>query len=209
MNEWNIQSRAHVCQACGRHFTDKQRYRTVLCDQRHEVQRMDLCETCWQEAHADGANSRPGFISQWQGVYEQPPPPAPEPIKKENAEGLLRRIIERNEPRYAAAAYILAAMLERKRLLKVKEQLQRDGRRVFVYEHPKTGDIFTVTDPDLHLNQPEQVQQIQREVAELLEHGFPDERPAQSAAVEGPVAGAPAGEATDVTPAPAPEAVST
>jgi hypothetical protein len=88
----------------------------------------------------------------------------------------LRRIIERNEPRYAAAAYILAAMLERKRLLKVKEQFHRDGLRIFVYEHPKTAEIFTITDPDLHLNQPEQVQQIQREVADLLEHGFPEDR---------------------------------
>ena len=178
MNEWNIQSRAHVCQACGRHFADKQAYHTVLQDYRHEVQRLDLCEPCWREGHAEAASSRQGFISQWQGVYQQPPPPAPEAIKKENAEGLLRRIIERNEPRYAPAAYILAAMLERKRLLKVKEQFYRDGQRVFVYEHQKTTDIFTITDPDLHLNQPEQVQQIQREVADLLEHGFPEERAA-------------------------------
>ncbi len=191
MNEWNIQSRAHACQACGRHFADKQVYHTVLVDLKREVQRQDLCEPCWREGHADGASSRQGFISQWQGVYEQPPPPAPEAIKKENAEGLLRRIIERNEPRYGAAAYILAAMLERKRLLKVKEQLHRDGQRVFVYEHPKTGDVFTITDPDLHLNQPEQVQQIQREVADLLEHGFPEERTAASpeGAEPGPAAG--------------------
>ncbi len=182
MNEWNIQSRAHACQACGRHFVDKQHYHTVLQDHRREVQRMDLCEACWREGHADGASSRQGFISMWQGVYEQPPAAAPEAIKKESAEGLLRRIIERNEPRYAAAAYILAAMLERKRLLKVKEQFRRDGQRIFVYEHPKTAEIFTITDPDLHLNQPEQVQQIQREVADLLEHGFPEDRVAAAAA---------------------------
>jgi len=30
-------------------------------------------------------------------------------------------------------------MLERKRLLRVKEQLKRDGKRVFVYEQPKTA----------------------------------------------------------------------
>jgi len=38
-------------------------------------------------------------------------------------------------------AYILAVMLEaQKRILKVKEQLIREGQRVFVYEQPKTGD---------------------------------------------------------------------
>jgi hypothetical protein len=60
-------------------------------------------------------------------------------------------------------------MLERKRLLKVKEQLVRDGQRVFIYEQPKTGDIFTITDPDLHLNQ---LQQVQHDVGHLLEHGL-------------------------------------
>ncbi len=173
---------------------------------------MDLCEPCWREGHADGASSRQGFISMWQGVYEQPPAAAPEAIKKESAEGLLRRIIERNEPRYAAAAYILAAMLERKRLLKVKEQFRRDGQRVFVYEHPKTAEIFTITDPDLHLNQPDQVQQIQREVADLLEHGFPEDRVAAAAAgvATGLEAAAAAASAEEDSPAvePAAEPVS-
>ena len=68
-----------------------------------------------------------------------------------------------------AAGYILAVMLERKRLLKVKEQLVRDGKRVFVYEHPKTGDLFTIVDPDLQLNQ---LEEVQRDVAALLEHGL-------------------------------------
>jgi hypothetical protein len=80
--------------------------------------------------------------------------------KKETAETLLRKLIEQNDPAHAPAAYILAVMLERKRLLKVKEQIKRDGQRIFVYEHPKTGDIFTIADPDLHLDQLEQVQRM-------------------------------------------------
>jgi hypothetical protein len=60
-------------------------------------------------------------------------------------------------------------MLERKRLLKVKEQLVRDGQRVFVYEQPHTGDVFTIIDPNLQLNQ---LEAVQRDVALLLEHGF-------------------------------------
>jgi hypothetical protein len=81
----------------------------------------------------------------------------------------LRKLIEQNDPRYAPAAYILAVMLERKRILKVKEQITRDGQRVFVYEQPKTGDIFTIADPDLHLNQ---LEAVQRDVAMLLEQGL-------------------------------------
>ena len=44
MNEWNIQSRAHACQACEKHFSDKQPYHTILVDLKHEVQRRDLCD---------------------------------------------------------------------------------------------------------------------------------------------------------------------
>ena len=78
--------------------------------------------------------------------------------------------MEVKDPRYSAACYILAVMLERKRILKVKEQLKRDGKRVFVYEHPKSGDFFTITDPDLQLDQ---LEQVQTDVADVLEHGIP------------------------------------
>ena len=177
MNEWHIQSRAHACQACGKLFADKQAYHTVLADAKHEIQRLDLCEHCWK-GEADGARDRKGFISHWQGIYEAPPAAPPEAIRKENAESLLRKLIELNDPRHEAASFILAVMLERKRILKVKEQLQREGGRVFVYEQPKTGDLFTIPDPNLQLNQ---LEAVQRHVAELLEHGLnpaPSEAPA-------------------------------
>jgi len=80
----------------------------------------------------------------------------------------LRKLIGQNDPRHAAAGYILAVMLERKRILKVKEQIVRDGQRVFIYEQPKTGDIFTIADPNLRLDQ---LEEVQRDVAMLLEQG--------------------------------------
>jgi hypothetical protein len=168
MNEWNIQSRAHACQACGRSFSDKQHYHTALFDVKSEIQRLDLCEPCWK-GEGDGARDRKGFVSHWQGVYEAPPSAPPEAIQKENAESLLRKLIELDDARYAAARFILAVMLERKRILKVKEQVQREGGRVFLYEQSKTGDLFTIPDPNLQLNQ---LEAVQREVAQLLEHGL-------------------------------------
>jgi hypothetical protein len=185
MNEWNIQSRAHACQACAKPFADQQPYHTLLLDLKHEIQRRDLCEPCWKQEHGDGAADRKGFISHWQGVYEAPPAP-PEPIQKENAESLLRKIMESNDAKYAAASYILAVMLERKRLLKVKEQFTRDGQRIFVYEQPKTGDLFTIPDPNLQLNQ---LEAVQRDVAALLERGL-NPPPSPVAAEPGAVAGA-------------------
>ena len=167
MNEWNIQSRAHVCEACGQSFADKQSYRTVLFEEGKELRRSDICEPCAQKI-AD-PRSRAGFISQWQGIYEAPPAQPVDPIQKDTAETILRKVTEQNDPRYAPAAFILAVMLERKRALKVKEQLVRDGQRIFIYEQPKTGDVFTIADPNLRLDQ---LEEVQRDVAQLLEHGL-------------------------------------
>lgn len=172
MNEWNIQGRAHACEACGQPFADKQPYHTLLFDEQPDLRRSDVCEPCWQSA--EGARDRKGFISHWMGVYEAPPPPV-DAIQKETAETLLRKLIELNDPRHIPAGYILAVMLERKRVLKVKEQVVRDGKRTFIYEQPKTGDVFTITDPALHLHQ---LEEVQRDVAALLEHGLNPPPPA-------------------------------
>src|SRR5437899_740740 len=102
MNEWNIQSRAHACQGCGQTFSDQQPYRTLLFDLKHEIQRVDLCEPCWKSEQGESAGDRKGFISHWQGVYQTAPPAPPEPIQKENAESLLRKIVESNDRQHAS-----------------------------------------------------------------------------------------------------------
>ena len=168
MNDWNIQSRAHACEACGKPFADREVYHTLLSEERTELRRSDICSGCWQQQFSEGARERKGFISYWQGVYEAPPPPT-DAIQKETAETLLRKLVEQNDPRYVPAGYILAVMLERKRVLKVKEQVLRNGKRTFIYEQPKTGDVFTITDPGLRLDQ---LEEVQRDVAALLEHGL-------------------------------------
>ena len=168
MTEWNIQARAHACSACGKAFADKEAYHTLLFDEKADFRRSDICQACWQKQYSEGARDRKGFISYWQGVYLAPTPHV-DAIQRENAESLLRKLIELNDPRYIPAGYILAVMLERKRLLKIKEQITREGRRVFIYEQVGTGDVFTIIDPDLQLNQ---LEQVQHDVAALLEHGL-------------------------------------
>jgi hypothetical protein len=168
MIDWNIQSRAHACQACVKPFAHQQPYHTILFDEKLGYERLDVCESCWAAQFSQGATSRKGFISHWQGVYEIPPV-RPEAIQKENAESLLRKLVELNDPKYSAVGFILAVMLERKRVFKVKDQTKRDGQRVFIYEQPKTGDVFAIVDPGLQLNQ---LEEVQRDVARLLESGL-------------------------------------
>jgi hypothetical protein len=172
MIDWKLQSRSHGCQACGKSFADKQSYFTLLVEHRHELVRQDVCAHCWEAKYSQGAKDNKEFISFWQGVFNQAPPAAPEAIQKESAESLLRKLIERANPEYAAACFILAVMLERKRIFKVKAQSTQNGRRTIIYEHPKTGDVFTIADPDLHLDK---LFEVQRTVSHLLENGLPSD----------------------------------
>ena len=171
MNDWNIQSRGHRCHTCDVTFEDGMSYHTVLVYENNEYMRQDICTACWKK-EGDGAPSRKGFISTWQGTYEAPAPAPPEAIQKDNAEGLLRKLVETGDTRWREASYILAVMLERKRVLKVKEQIKEADGRVFVYEMSQSGDVFTIPDPNLKM---EELEQVQIEVATLLEHGLPVE----------------------------------
>ncbi len=92
------------------------------------------------------------------------PSPPPSRWQKENAEQLFRRLIASENPP-ANACYVLAAMLERKRILKqIKTETAEKGR-ILIYEHGATGDVFIVPDPGLRLDE---LEHVQNEVAQLL-----------------------------------------
>jgi hypothetical protein len=171
MIDWNIQSRAHSCQRCSKPFEDKQPYYTLLFSTKAGHERRDVCRTCWPEEKSQTPSEKHQVVSHWQGVYEAPPPPT-EVIQKETAEGILFKLAELNDPKYLAAMFILAVMLERKRLLKVKDQVRQDGKRLLIYEKPKSGEVLAITDPELSIDQ---LEAVQREVSRLLEEGIPSQ----------------------------------
>jgi hypothetical protein len=193
MNEWNIQSRSRACQACEKPFADEEVCQTLLLEEHHQYVRMDVCRQCWETQYSEGAADRKGFVSQWQSVYHPPPAALPDAIQRETAEDLLRKLIAAGQPADGPVCFILAVMLERRRILKVKEQFQRDGARVFIYEQPRTGDVFTITDPNLRLDQ---LEEVQRNISRLLNP------PAAAPAAPAPAAPVPGEEAA---PASAPE----
>jgi hypothetical protein len=85
-------------------------------------------------------------------------------LAKEDAEQLFRRLIASKNPP-AAACYVLAAMLERKRILKQIKTENAENGRVLIYEHGASGDVFIVTDPQLRLAE---LEDVQNEVSQLL-----------------------------------------
>ncbi len=161
MTEWDIQSRADACTACQKPFADKEAYHTLLSVDAASYARRDLCGACF------ASTTRDGVISYWQGEYKLPPPPPPEAIQKETAETLLRKLVESTDPSHEAARYILAVMLERKRILKHRDTVhEENGTDLLVYEHARTGESFTLPDPHLRLDQ---LAHVQEEVAALLQ----------------------------------------
>lgn len=112
MIEWHIQSRAHACKLSGRQFHDGETYHTLLLDTKAGFERMDLCVDAFKESAAE-LLAKVNLVSHWKGVYEAPPPVPPDAIRKDDAESLLRKLLERREERHSAVAYILAVMLER------------------------------------------------------------------------------------------------
>ncbi len=157
-NEWAIKHRADACAATQRPFAPGEYFYTLLFHDTDGYRREDLSEEAWATRNE---NIRP--FSFWKTRYE-PLPAEPEPLAKENAEQLFRRLIASENPP-ANACYVLAAMLERKRVLKQVKTENAEKGRVLIYEHGATGDVFIVPDPQLRLDE---LETVQNEVAQLL-----------------------------------------
>lgn len=159
-NEWPIKHRADACARTQRPFEPGEHFYTLLFREGDGFRREDLSEEAWS---ARNENILP--FSFWKTRYEPPPLAPPEPLGKENAEEILRRLLATNDASQANACYVLAVMLERKRVLMQIKTEQTEGRPVLVYEHAKNGDVFIVPDVRLRLDE---IEHVQNEVSQLL-----------------------------------------
>ena len=164
-NDWPIKHRADACARTERPFQAGEQFYTLLFREGEGFRREDLSEEAWL---ARNENIRP--FSFWKTRYEPPPIAAPETLGKQNAEDILRRLLADNDPVNANACYVLAVMLERKRVLKQIKPEQGDERHVLIYEHAKNGDVFIVPDVRLRLDE---IEHVQNEVSQLLKNAAP------------------------------------
>ena len=166
MQEWTIQSRSNRCSVTDEPFADGEAFYTLLyLDGKDDtLRRRDVSQKSWRALQSDPAAEPP--FSVWRSKFTLRVP-APETLPKGDAEGLLRRFLTDNLPEHARAIYILALMLERKRLLRPTgtRQDEETGRKLLFYEHVRTGETFVVVDPALRLDQ---IAEVQQEVAGLL-----------------------------------------
>jgi len=156
--DWPIKQRSDYCHATRRPFAPGELFYTLLHRDGDGFRREDLSEEAWLNRNE---NIQP--FSFWKTKFE-PEVSAPEPLPKENAETLFRRlIVQADAPPHAC--FVLAVMLERKRVLKQVRAEEKDGRRTLIYEHSKNGDVFIVEDPKLRLDD---LERVQAEVMQLL-----------------------------------------
>lgn len=171
--EWNIRARGHRCTACQADFKAGQTCCSGLQSGEEGFERLDLCEACWGQ-RAD----QEALYSAWQSIYHPPEPPPEDPIKRETAETLLRRLFEQEDPEQLNVIYILAVMLERSKVLLERDaKLQEDRTILRIYEHRKTGESFLVLDPCLRLDE---LESLQEQVVTML-GGTPPSRASRRA----------------------------
>jgi len=160
--EWNIRSRGHVCTLCQKPLTDKTPMVSALRETTGGYERLDCHPECWKTMERDWEP-----FSFWDGVYVAPVrEEKKEPLKKEDAGELLRKLITLDDPAMKNVVYVLAVMLERSKILVERDRKEQpDGSIRRVYEDRKNGDTFVILDPRIRL---ENLSEVQSQVVALL-----------------------------------------
>ncbi|NWK54797.1 hypothetical protein HW115_04205 [Verrucomicrobiaceae bacterium N1E253] len=163
---WSIKSRSHTCSITERKFDDGESFYTAIFPDPESsgYLRKDFSTEAWNDRNED---ETPPF-SFWTSIYHAPVKEEEVQVTEESPENLLRRLIEEDEEHTENARYILAIMLERKKQLVEADSQPTATGIIRIYEQRKTGDVFIVKDPNIPLDD---IEKIQEEVSELLEHG--------------------------------------
>jgi hypothetical protein len=172
---WSIKSRARECAETGTPFVDGQQIRAAIFPDPDSsgYLRRDYALEAWQ-----GRENPETPFSTWLTVYHPPVvEEKAEAVVDQDPESLLRRLVEEDQEHTENARYILAVMLERKKLLRETDTQEVPSGILRVYEHRKTGDVFVIKDPQIALSD---VERVQQEVQQLLD---PDPVPAGEEAV--------------------------
>jgi hypothetical protein len=179
IQNWSIRSRAHQCAHSARPFVEGEVFHTAIYfdPETGGYLRRDVGLDAWKNELAERTP-----IAYWRTTYaphivEQ----RPEVTSKESAMALLQRFIEEDEPQTEDARYILALMLERKRILSPTATKDTEQGRMLFYENKKTSEVFMIRDPELRLDE---LAQMQDEVAMLLGFGGPAAEAAKTAGMK-------------------------
>ena len=167
-DSWYIRLRSSTCHESKQPFTDGESFYTAIFrnEEKGEFERRDFCISAWETLANNADTSKP--YSFWRSTFETAPegPRDREVVGKESAEAMLRRLIEEDDAKSENARYILAVMLERKKIFRQTDLKENDEVRMLFYEHIRSGEAFIVRDPNLKLTE---IDALQEEVARWLD----------------------------------------
>ena len=163
-DSWHIKARAHHCAVSEKPFEEGEPFFTALFPDPESdgYLRLDFSQEAWESR--DEEVDKP--FSFWRTIYK--PPELEEKVEivdKEDPEALLSRLVEEDEAHTENARYILAVMLERKKLLVETDSQKTRTGLLRIYQHRYSGEIFIVKDPQIPLSE---IATIQEEVQQLL-----------------------------------------
>jgi hypothetical protein len=161
---WSIKSRARVCAATEVAFVSGQKVRAAIFPDPDSsgYLRKDFTLDAWAAREEEELP-----FSTWITTFEPPVLEGkPEDVVDQDPESLLRKMVADDEEHTENARYILAVMLERKKLLRETDTQEVPSGILRVYEHRKTGDVFLIKDPQIPLSD---VDRVQEEVRALLD----------------------------------------
>jgi hypothetical protein len=163
---WHVRSRSRECCRTQRPFNDGETIVTALYPDPESsgYVRRDICLDAWK-SEEEGAEKPFSF---WKTTFSAP-------VGNENAaadeklspEEVLHRLVGEDEDHTENTRYILAVMLERRKILRETDSQITPNGILRVYEHRKSGEVFLIRDPNIPLAE---VESIQKEVFELLEN---------------------------------------
>ena len=163
-DSWHIKSRAHHCSISEKPFLDGEVFFTAIFPdpELNGYLRSDFSQEAW-EARED---ETPSPFSFWRTVYRPPEVEAKiEIVDKDDPESLLKIMIEQDEAHTENTRYILAVMLERKKILVETDSQKTRTGLLRIYEHRHAGEVFIVKDPLIPLRE---IAPIQEEVQRML-----------------------------------------
>ena len=167
MADWNIRPRALVCSDCEKPFSPQTTGHTLLIRTEEGFLRKDLCPDCFKRhPNKDGVFTSAAWsfkvpVESTRATRKE------EPVRKETAIQLLRKLIAREQRDDVGVIYILSILLERnKQFIERDVRQQVDGILTRVYEFKPTGEIFLIEDPKLNADN---LVAVQQRVIDILE----------------------------------------
>ncbi len=174
LESYSIKSRSHSCHVTGQQFAEEEPFITALFPDPDSsgYLRRDFSLQAWEERDKEEIP-----FSFWRTLYRPPVKEEEAQVTPHDPESLFAKLVEEDEEHTENARFILAAMLERKKVIRETDTQQLPTGLLRIYENRKTGDVFIVKDPQIALAD---VESIQEEVQQLLDpeiYTQPEETP--------------------------------